>query len=165
MTTPYDFTANTLTGQPKPLADYRGKVLLIVNTASRCGFTPQYAGLQALHEEYAGRGLVVMGFPSNQFGQQEPGDSNEIAAFCQLNYGVGFPMFEKVNVNGDGAHPLFKHLKSAAPGLLGSEAIKWNFTKFLVGRDGRVFKRYAPQTAPDELRGDIEKLLMETVAA
>ncbi|MGE0798608.1 MAG: glutathione peroxidase, partial [Lautropia sp.] len=125
MTTLYDFSATTLSGKPKGLADYRGKVLLIVNTASKCGFTPQYAGLQQLHDAYAGRGLVVMGFPSNQFGQQEPGDSGEIAEFCELNYGVGFPMFDKVDVNGGDAHPLFKYLKSAAPGLLGSEAIKW----------------------------------------
>ncbi|MGE3926328.1 MAG: glutathione peroxidase [Lautropia sp.] len=165
MTTLYDFSATTLSGKPKGLADYRGKVLLIVNTASKCGFTPQYAGLQQLHDAYAGRGLVVMGFPSNQFGQQEPGDSGEIAEFCELNYGVGFPMFDKVDVNGGDAHPLFKYLKSAAPGLLGSEAIKWNFTKFLVARDGTVFKRYAPQTTPEELKGDIEKLLMQTAPA
>jgi len=159
MTDLFDFSARTLSGAPAPLAAHRGKVLLIVNTASKCGFTPQYAGLQKLHETYGERGLVVMGFPSNQFGQQEPGDHAEIAQFCEINYGVGFPMFEKVDVNGADTHPLFKHLKAEAPGLLGSEAIKWNFTKFLVGRDGKVFKRYAPQTSPADLAHDIEKLL------
>ena len=159
MTNIYEFSAKTLAGQPKALADFQGKVLLIVNTASKCGFTPQYAGLQKLHEKYADQGLAVLGFPSNQFGQQEPGDADEIAEFCEMNYGVGFPMFEKVEVNGVDAHPLFKHLKSAAPGLLGSEAIKWNFTKFLVAKDGTIFKRYAPQTAPEELQDDIETLL------
>jgi len=159
MTELYDFSVRTLAGAPAPLSAYRGKVLLIVNTASKCGFTPQYAGLQRLHEKYQERGLVVMGFPSNQFGHQEPGTHDEIAQFCEVNYGVGFPMFEKLDVNGGGAHPLFRHLKAAAPGLLGSEAIKWNFTKFLVGPDGRVFKRYAPQTAPADLEADIETLL------
>ena len=159
MTNIYEFSAKTLAGQPKALADFQGKVLLIVNTASKCGFTPQYAGLQKLHEKYADQGLAVLGFPSNQFGQQEPGDADEIAEFCEINYGVGFPMFEKVEVNGVDAHPLFKHLKSVAPGLLGSEAIKWNFTKFLVAKDGTIFKRYAPQTAPEELQDDIETLL------
>ena len=159
MTDLYEFSARTLAGAEAPLSAYRGKVLLIVNTASKCGFTPQYAGLQQLHEKYRDRGLVVMGFPSNQFAHQEPGGNEEIAQFCELNFGVGFPMFEKVEVNGAGAHPLFKHLKAAAPGLLGSEAIKWNFTKFLVARDGAVFKRYAPRTAPAHLEGDIEELL------
>jgi glutathione peroxidase len=159
MTNIFEFSARTLAGKPKSLADFRGKVLLIVNTASKCGFTPQYAGLQKLHEAYGAEGLVVMGFPSNQFGQQEPGEHEEIAAFCEANYGVAFPMFEKTEVNGADAHPLFKHLKAAAPGLLGSEAIKWNFTKFLVARDGTVFKRYAPQTSPEELQADIESLL------
>ena len=165
MTNLFDFAVHSLAGNPVRLADYRGKVLLIVNTASKCGFTPQYAGLQQLHEKYHERGLVVMGFPSNQFGQQEPGGHDEIAQFCEVNYGVGFPMFEKVDVNGGGAHPLFRHLKSAAPGLLGSEAIKWNFTKFLVARDGTVFKRYAPQTTPQGLQDDIEKLLQAPVPA
>jgi glutathione peroxidase len=159
MTTVYDLSANSLAGAPVSFADYAGKVLLIVNTASKCGFTPQYTGLQKLHEKYHEQGLVVMGFPCNQFGHQEPGESDDIASFCEANYGVGFPMFAKVDVNGGDAHPLFKHLKSAAPGLLGSEAIKWNFTKFLLGRDGTVFKRYAPQTSPEDLQADIEQLL------
>jgi glutathione peroxidase len=159
MTSIYEYPVRTLAGKPVTLSDYEGKVLLIVNTASKCGFTPQYAALQKLHDKYQERGLVVMGFPSNQFGQQEPGDSEEIQQFCETNYGVRFPMFEKVDVNGSEAHPLFKHLKAAAPGLLGSEAIKWNFTKFLVARDGTVFKRYAPQTGPEEMRADIESLL------
>ena len=159
MTSVFDFSAHRLAGEPVSLADYAGKVLLIVNTASKCGFTPQYAGLQGLHERFHDQGLVVMGFPCNQFGQQEPGDSQDIARFCETSFAVGFPMFQKVDVNGADAHPLFKHLKSAAPGLLGSEAIKWNFTKFLVGRDGAVFKRYAPQTSPEDLQQDIEQLL------
>ena len=159
MTSVFDFSAHRLAGEPVSLADYAGKVLLIVNTASKCGFTPQYAGLQGLHEKFHEQGLVVMGFPCNEFGQQEPGDSQDIARFCETSFGVGFPMFQKVDVNGADAHPLFKHLKSAAPGLLGSEAIKWNFTKFLVGRDGAVFKRYAPQTSPEDLQQDIEQLL------
>ena len=159
MTSVFDFSAHRLAGEPVSLADYAGKVLLIVNTASKCGFTPQYAGLQGLHERFHDQGLVVMGFPCNQFGQQEPGDSQDIARFCETSFGVGFPMFQKVDVNGADAHPLFKHLKSAAPGLLGSEAIKWNFTKFLVGRDGAVFKRYAPQTSPEDLQQDIEQML------
>jgi glutathione peroxidase len=159
MTTVFDFSARTLAGRQASLSDHTGKVLLIVNTASKCGFTPQYAGLQKLHEKYHDQGLVVLGFPCNQFGQQEPGDAHDITRFCETNYGVGFPMFEKVDVNGAGAHPLFRHLKAAAPGLLGSESIKWNFTKFLVGRDGAVFKRYAPQTSPEDLQEDIERLL------
>ena len=159
MTTLYGLSAQTLAGAPVSLSDYAGKVLLIANTASKCGFTPQYAGLQKLHDKYHEQGLVVMGFPCNQFGHQEPGDSQEITRFCEANYGVSFPMFGKVEVNGAGAHPLFKHLKAAAPGLLGSEAIKWNFTKFLVDRGGAVFKRYAPQTSPEELQDDIEQLL------
>ena len=159
MTSVFDFSAHRLAGEPVSLADYAGKVLLIVNTASKCGFTPQYAGLQGLHARFHDQGLVVMGFPCNQFGQQEPGDSQDIARFCETSFGVGFPMFQKVDVNGADTHPLFKHLKSAAPGLLGSEAIKWNFTKFLVGRDGAVFKRYAPQTSPEDLLQDIEQLL------
>ena len=159
MTTVFDFSARTLAGTEASLSDHAGKVLLIVNTASKCGFTPQYAGLQKLHEKYHDQGLVVMGFPCNQFGQQEPGDAQDITRFCETSYGVGFPMFGKVEVNGAGAHPLFRHLKSAAPGLLGSEAIKWNFTKFLVDRGGSVVKRYAPQTAPEDLQEDIERLL------
>jgi len=159
MTTIYGLSAQTLAGAPVSFSDYAGKVLLIANTASKCGFTPQYAGLQKLHTKYHEQGLVVMGFPCNQFGHQEPGDSQEIARFCEANYGVGFPMFGKVEVNGAGTDPLFKHLKAAAPGLLGSEAIKWNFTKFLVDRGGAVFKRYAPQTSPEELQDDIEQLL------
>jgi glutathione peroxidase len=155
----FDFQANSLDGKPVDLAQYRGQVLLVVNTASKCGFTPQYQGLEKLHRELHGRGLDVLGFPCNQFGQQEPGDESEIGAFCEKNYGVTFPMFAKVDVNGDGAHPLWQHLKASAPGVLGTEAIKWNFTKFLVGRDGKVVHRYAPTTKPEEIAGDIEKLL------
>jgi glutathione peroxidase len=159
MATVYDFSAKTIDGKTKKLADFKGKVLLIVNTASQCGFTPQYKGLEALHQRFAERGFSVLGFPCNQFGGQEPGAESEIAEFCQMNYGVTFPMFAKVDVNGDGAHPLFKYLTSAKPGLLGSEAIKWNFTKFLVGRDGKVIERYAPTTKPEEIAADIEKAL------
>lgn len=159
MATVYDFTADTLTGKAKRLADFKGSVLLVVNTASRCGFTPQYAGLEALYKKYHAQGFEVLGFPSNQFGQQEPGENTEIAQFCEINYGVSFPMFGKIEVNGAAAHPLFAHLKSAAPGALGTEAIKWNFTKFLVDRAGKVVKRYAPQTAPEALAADIEALL------
>ncbi len=159
MTTVYDFTARTIDGKTKKLADFKGKVLLIVNTASRCGFTPQYKGLEALHQRFAKRGFAVLGFPCNQFGEQEPGPESEIAEFCEMNYGVTFPLFVKVDVNGDNAHPLFKYLTSAKPGLLGSEAIKWNFTKFLVGRDGKVIARYAPTTKPEDIAADIEKAL------
>ncbi len=155
----YEFSANTLAGEKLGLEGYRGKVVLVVNTASECGFTPQYAGLEELHRAYGGRGLAVLGFPCNQFGAQEPGKAAEIGAFCSKNYGVSFRMFDKIEVNGAGAHPLYKWLKEAAPGMLGSEAIKWNFTKFLIGRDGGVFKRYAPQTAPKDLAPDIESLL------
>ena len=155
----YDFNATALDGQPVDLQRYRGKALLIVNTASACGFTPQYQGLEALQRRYADQGLVVLGFPCNQFGSQEPGSESEIGAFCEKNYGVSFPLFAKVDVNGDNAHPLFKQLKKEGPGLLGTEAIKWNFTKFLVRKDGTVYKRYAPSTEPKELTGDIEKLL------
>jgi glutathione peroxidase len=155
----YDFTANTLAGQPLALDAYRGKPVLIVNTASACGFTPQYAGLEALHQAYGAKGLAVLGFPCNQFGAQEPGDASAIGAFCQKNYGVTFQLFDKLEVNGAGAHPLFQWLTSSAPGIMGTEAIKWNFTKFLVGRDGKVFKRYAPQTTPEAIKGDIEALL------
>ncbi|MFZ5538802.1 MAG: glutathione peroxidase [Pseudomonadota bacterium] len=159
MPTVYDFSAKTLDGKPKKLADFKGKVLLIVNTASRCGFTPQYKGLEALYRRFAKRGFVVLGFPCNQFGAQEPGSESEIAEFCETNYGVTFPLFAKVDVNGENAHPLFKYLTSAKPGLLGSEAIKWNFTKFLIGRDGKVIARYAPTTKPEDLAADIEKAL------
>ncbi len=159
MTTVYDFTANSLQGQPVQLSDYAGKVLLIVNTASECGFTPQYAGLQQLYDRYRDRGFVVLGFPCNQFGGQEPGSAAEIGAFCQKNYGVTFPMFEKIDVNGDDAHPLYRWLKQSAPGVLGSERIKWNFTKFLIDRTGQVKARYAPTTKAEDLAADIEALL------
>jgi glutathione peroxidase len=155
----YDFEAQTISGQPVALDAYRGKVLLIVNTASACGFTPQFAGLEELWQAYGERGLVVVGFPSNQFGGQDPGANNEIASFCQLNYGVSFPMMAKVEVNGGNAHPLWKWLTAEAPGLLGSKAVKWNFTKFLVGRDGAVKKRYAPTDTPASLKADIERAL------
>jgi glutathione peroxidase len=155
----FDFQAAALDGKPVDLARYRGKVLLIVNTASKCGFTPQYQGLETVYRELHGRGLEVLGFPCNQFGAQEPGTEDEIGAFCEKNYGVSFPMFAKVDVNGDDAHPLWKHLKGEAPGVLGTEGIKWNFTKFLIGRDGKVAHRYAPTTKPEEIAGDIEKLL------
>jgi glutathione peroxidase len=155
----YDFDATAIDGTPAPLAARRGKVMLIVNTASACGFTPQFAGLQTLWESYRERGLVVLGFPSNEFGGQEPGDDGEIAEFCQLNYGVDFPMMSKVKVNGDHAHPLWTWLTTEAPGILGTRAIKWNFTKFLIGRDGHVVKRYAPTDKPESIRGDIEAAL------
>jgi glutathione peroxidase len=155
----YDFEADTIAGQRVSLAQYRGQPILIVNTASACGFTPQFAGLEKLHETYAARGLAVLGFPCNQFGAQDPGSDTEIAGFCQRNYGVTFPMMSKINVNGDEAHPLYRWLTAEAPGLLGSKAIKWNFTKFLVGRDGRVIKRYAPQDKPESLAKDIEAAL------
>ena len=154
-----DFEAQTITGKPVKLSTYQGKLLLIVNTASQCGFTPQFAGLEQLWQDYGRRGLVVLGFPSNEFGAQDPGSNDEIASFCQLNYGVSFPMMGKVEVNGRGAHPLYQWLTREAPGLLGSQSVKWNFTKFLVGRDGRVIRRYAPQDAPDKLAGDIEAAL------
>jgi glutathione peroxidase len=159
MSTVYDFSATTIDGKPRKLADYKGKVLLVVNTASKCGFTPQYKGLEALYEKYKGKGFAVLGFPSNQFGQQEPGADDEIAEFCEINYGVTFPLFSKVDVNGDAAHPLFKYLTSEKKGLLGSEAIKWNFTKFLIGKDGEVIERYAPTTKPEDLAKDVEKAL------
>jgi len=155
----FDFQATALDGKPVDLAQYRGKVLLIVNTASKCGFTPQYQGLENVYRELHGRGLEVLGFPCNQFGSQEPGTEEEIGAFCEKNYGVSFPMFAKVDVNGDDAHPLWKYLKGEAPGVLGTEGIKWNFTKFLIGRDGQVAKRYAPTTKPEEIADDIERLL------
>ncbi|RAS39031.1 glutathione peroxidase [Paraburkholderia bryophila] len=155
----YSFSAHTLGGEEVSLEQYRGKVLLIVNTASECGFTPQYAGLQKLFDTYAARGLTVLGFPCNQFGKQEPGDASAIGDFCQKNYGVTFPMFDKIDVNGANAHPLFRYLTEEAPGLLGLEGIKWNFTKFLIGRDGSVVKRYAPLTKPESITEDIEKQL------
>lgn len=155
----YDFEALSIDGQPVALAQYRGKPLLIVNTASACGFTPQFGGLEKLHQTYGARGLVVLGFPCNQFGGQDPGSNEDIGAFCQKNFGVSFPMMSKVDVNGAEAHPLYKWLSAEAPGLLGSKAIKWNFTKFLVGKDGRVLKRYAPQDAPEKLAKDIEAAL------
>lgn len=162
MTNAFDFDATALDGRQVALRAYAGKVLLIVNTASRCGFTPQYAGLQELHQRYRDRGFEVLGFPCNQFGAQEPGDEAEIGEFCERNYGVAFPMFAKVEVNGAQAHPLWKWLRSEAPGLLGSEAIKWNFTKFLIRRDGGIFKRYAPQASPESIAQDIETLLAES---
>lgn len=159
MSSAFDFSATGLDGSEQPLAQWRGKVLLIVNVASRCGFTPQYTGLQQLWQDYRERGLVVLGFPCNQFGAQEPGDEAQIGEFCRLDYGVDFPMFAKIDVNGADAHPLWQWLKKEKPGLLGTEAIKWNFGKFLVGRDGQVIDRYAPNTAPDALRADIEAAL------
>ena len=163
MTTPptsvYDFDALSIDGRAVPLSQYRGRVLLIVNTASACGFTPQLGGLEQLHQTYGARGLVVLGFPCNQFGGQDPGSNDEIGAFCQKNYGVSFPMMGKIDVNGADAHPLYRWLAAEAPGLLGSKAIKWNFTKFLVGQDGHVLRRYAPQDAPEKLSKDIEAAL------
>ena len=155
----YGFSARTLAGKEFELEQYRGKVVLVVNTASQCGMTPQYAGLEALHRKFEAKGLAVLGFPCNQFGNQEPGGADEIASFCQKNYGVSFQMFDKIEVNGGNAHPLYQWLRREAPGVLGSEAIKWNFTKFLVGRDGKVVKRFAPQTEPKSLEADIENQL------
>jgi len=155
----YDFTAETLDGQPAPLADHRGKVVLIVNTASKCGFTPQFEGLEALNRKYADRGLVILGFPCNQFGAQEPGNAEEIASFCSLTYDVTFPMMRKLEVNGPKAHPLYAWLKAEKPGLLGSRAIKWNFTKFLADRSGQVVARFAPNAEPASLQAAIEALL------
>ena len=155
----YDFDARSIDGRPVALADERGKVLLIVNTASACGFTPQFAGLEELWKTYSDRGLVVMGFPSNEFGGQDPGSDGEIAAFCQLNHGVSFPMMSKVKVNGAEAHPLWQWLTREAPGFLGTKAIKWNFTKFLVGRDGQVIKRYGSTDTPHSIKADIEAAL------
>ena len=155
----YDFTVNDIHGKPVKLDRYRGKVMLVVNTASECGFTPQYKGLEAVYEKLHDKGLEVLGFPCNQFGGQEPGSEKEIAQFCELNYGVTFPMFAKVDVNGNNTAPLYKFLKSEKPGLLGSEAIKWNFTKFLVDREGNVVKRYAPNDTPESIAKDLEKTL------
>jgi len=155
----YQQQVESLAGKPGTLEQYRGKVLLVVNTASKCGFTPQYQGLEALHRKYAARGFAVLGFPCDQFGNQEPGDAEEIGAFCERNYGVTFPMHSKIDVNGQSAHPLFRLLKQEAPGLLGTEAVKWNFTKFLVDREGKVVSRHSPQTKPEALEADIEALL------
>jgi glutathione peroxidase len=159
MSTIYDFDARQIDGRTVPLKQFEGKVLLVVNTASACGYTPQFGGLEALHKQYGGQGLVVLGFPCNQFGAQDPGSNDEIAQFCQVNYGVSFPMMAKIDVNGAQADPLYKWLTKEAPGILGSTAIKWNFTKFLVGKDGEVIKRYAPTDAPESLAKDIEKAL------
>jgi glutathione peroxidase len=155
----YEFEALSINGETTPLSTQRGKVMLIVNTASECGFSPQFAGLESLWKQYADKGLVILGFPSNEFGGQDPGSDSEIASFCQVNYGVSFPMMSKVKVNGDSAHPLWKWLTKEAPGILGSKAIKWNFTKFLVARDGKVLKRYAPTDKPESIAGDIEAAL------
>jgi len=155
----YNFEAKSINGKDVPLSDFEGQVMLIVNTASKCGFTPQFGGLEELHKTYAGKGLAVLGFPCNQFGSQDPGADGEIAEFCQVNYGVSFPMMGKVNVKGPAAHPLYKWLSAEAPGLLGSKSIKWNFTKFLVGKDGQVIKRYAPADKPADLAKDVEKAL------
>lgn len=160
MTAIYDIEALAIDGQPVALSAYKGQVMLIVNTASACGFTPQFAGLEQLHQNYGSKGLAVLGFPCNQFGSQDPGSNEEIGAYCQRNYGVSFTMMEKVKVNGDGAHPLYQWLTAEAPGILGSKAIKWNFTKFLVGKDGRVIQRYAPQDAPLKIAKDIEAALV-----
>ena len=155
----YDFEALSIDGASVPLSRYRGQVMLIVNTASACGFTPQFNGLEKLHQQYGSQGLAVIGFPCNQFASQDPGDNTQIADFCQRNYGVSFQMMGKIEVNGAGAHPLYQWLTAEAPGLLGRKAIKWNFTKFLVGRDGRVIKRYAPQDTPEKIAKDIEAAL------
>ena len=155
----YGFTARQIDGIDVSLATYEGKVMLIVNTASACGFTPQFGGLEELHKTYGGQGLAVLGFPCNQFGKQDPGSDSEIAGFCQLNYGVTFPMMSKIDVNGPSAHPLYQWLSAKAPGLLGSQAIKWNFTKFLVGKNGQVIKRYAPTDKPQDLKKDIAAAL------
>ncbi|MCG3083256.1 glutathione peroxidase [Anoxybacillus sp. LAT_35] len=160
----YDFHVRTIHGEEQSLAQYKGNVLLIVNTASKCGLTPQYEQLQQLYDKYKERGFVVLGFPCNQFGNQEPGSEADISQFCQLNYGVTFPMFAKVDVNGPNAHPLFVYLTEQAPGMLGTKAVKWNFTKFLVDRNGQVVARFAPTTKPFELEQHIEALLRETVS-
>ena len=159
MTTLHEFSANTLAGRKTDLSGYKGKVVLVVNTASRCGLTPQYAGLETLHRNFSGKGLVVLGFPCNQFGAQEPGSAEQIGEFCEKNYGVTFPMFEKIEVNGAGAHPLYQWLKKEAGGASGSEDIEWNFAKFLVGRDGKLIRRYAPKTRPEDIAADVEAML------
>ena len=155
----YDFKARTIDGEDVPLSRYRGHPLLIVNVASKCGFTPQYTGLEALYRKYHGRGLEVLGFPCDQFGHQEPGDEAEIKSFCTLNYGVSFPLFAKIEVNGANAHPLWQYLKKERSGILGSEAIKWNFTKFLTGKDGEPIRRYAPKDKPESIEADVETAL------
>ncbi len=155
----HEFTMDDLSGRPVDFQRFKGKVLLVVNTASKCGFTPQYTGLEALHNKLHERGLEVLGFPCNQFGKQEPGEAEEIATFCERNYGVSFSMFSKIEVNGDAAAPLYQYLKHEAPGLLGTEAIKWNFTKFLIDREGKVIRRYAPNTTPEEIEKDVLALL------
>ena len=155
----YDFSVTDISGKPVKLDRYKGEAMLIVNTASQCGYTPQYKGLEALYEKYHAKGFEVLGFPCNQFGEQEPGDAKEIAQFCEINFGVTFPLFAKVDVNGDNAAPLWKYLKAEKPGLLGSEGIKWNFTKFLVDREGRVIARFAPKDTPESIAADIEKVL------
>ncbi len=159
MTTAYDFSAQTLDGDQQALSSYKGKAMLIVNTASKCGFTPQYTGLEKLWEKYQEQGLVVLGFPCDQFGHQEPGDAEEIKNFCSLNYDVNFPLYAKIEVNGSGAHPLWKWLKQEKPGLLGIEAIKWNFTKFLIDKNGNVVKRYAPTDTPEQIEKDLPVVL------
>ena len=159
MTTVYDFEALQINGKPIALNQFKGKVMLIVNTASACGFTPQFGGLEELHKTYGGKGLAVLGFPCNQFASQDKGNNDEIAEFCQMNYGVSFPMMAKIDVNGGNAHPLYQWMAKEAPGLLGSKSIKWNFTKFLIGKDGSVLKRYAPTDTPASLAADIEAAL------
>ncbi|HUR89502.1 MAG TPA: glutathione peroxidase [Ramlibacter sp.] len=159
MTTVYDFEAQQIDGKTVALSKFKGKPMLIVNTASACGYTPQFSGLEKLHEEFGEKGLVVLGFPCNQFGAQDPGTNDDIASFCQVNYGVSFPMMAKIDVNGDKAHPLYQWLVKEAPGILGTTAIKWNFTKFLVGKDGSVIKRYAPADEPASMKKDIEAAL------
>jgi glutathione peroxidase len=161
MSSIHPFEIETISGKSTKLKDYKGKVILIVNTASKCGFTPQFEGLEKLYGKYKDQGLVILGFPCNQFGQQDPGSNDEIQEFCQINYGVSFPMHAKIDVNGDNTHPLFQHLKSEAPGVLGSQKIKWNFTKFLVGKDGEVLERFAPATKPEKLEEAIEKALTD----
>lgn len=159
MASVHDFNAKSIDGKPQRLSDYKGKVLLVVNVASKCGFTPQYRGLEALWRKYEDKGLVILGFPCDQFGHQEPGDEAEIQSFCSMTYDVSFPMFAKIEVNGPGTHPLYQHLKAEAPGLLGTEGVKWNFTKFLVDRSGKVVKRYAPTDKPEAIEPDIVALL------
>ena len=155
----HEFSAITIQGKETPLSEFKGKVLLVVNTASKCGFTPQFMGLEKMYEKYKDSGLEILGFPCNQFGKQDPGSNEEISEFCELNYGVSFPMFQKVDVNGDAAHPLFKHLKEQAPGLLGTQAIKWNFTKFLIDQNGKVVQRFAPKDTPEKIESEVRKLL------
>lgn len=159
MSSVYDFETESINGSKKSLADYKGQVLLVVNTASKCGFTPQFEGLENLYKKHKDKGLTILGFPCNQFGKQDPGSNGEIQEFCQLNYGVSFPMHAKVDVNGDDTHPLFQHLKAAAPGIMGSQKIKWNFTKFLIDRDGKVVERFAPATAPEKIEEKIKTML------